>query len=41
MGGADWNAMEVVFELLGVEDPHRMIVLLAALRDWKRENPAD
>lgn len=41
MGGLDWNGLPVVCEMLGIDDPQRLIVQLATLRDWQRDNPAE
>lgn len=39
MGGeVNWNAIELMAELLGEEDIEAFITRLACIRDWKREN---
>lgn len=39
MGGLDWQALPVVTEILGIEDPEVLIEQLVILRDFNRSRP--
>lgn len=41
MGGLDGSLLPVVAEMLGVDDIETLVVQLAAIRDWQRENPPE
>lgn len=34
----DWQALETVCALLGVEDVDMLVIRLAAIRDWAEDN---
>jgi hypothetical protein len=39
MGGQiDWQAIDLITELVGEEDIETFIVRLARIRDWRRDN---
>lgn len=39
MGGAlDWQALELVAALMGIEDIDSLVVRLVAIRDWQAAN---
>lgn len=38
MGGLQWEALETVAALLGIEDIESFVVRLAAIRDWHQQN---
>lgn len=38
LGGLDWQGIEAVAELLGIEDVDMLIHQLAALRDYQRKD---
>lgn len=37
MGGVEWDALDMVAEMLGVRDVESWISDLATLRDWHRK----
>lgn len=41
MGGLDWAAVPTVVDLIGVNDIEMLLVQLAAIRDWQRNNPQE
>jgi hypothetical protein len=38
MGGLDWNALPIVFEILGVDDPETVINQLVTIRENGRNS---